>query len=826
MDDRDPVRGDPSSRVPMYQPLLRVLLAVASGIALSLWLAIPLLLWSTALLLLSVGWAASFRRRAFGRSGILVLLIVACCGGIWFEYQTSWISPDDIGRLARSRPAPVCLQGVVASSPDWVSAASDPGGFAAKRATRTRFSLKVTAIRDGQEWIPASGRVEVFVDGQSSGLVAGDRISVAGNLNGIAAPGNPGQFDFARFFRARGLVCRLSVAHPDAIEPRDDSSSSLARLPGAIKLQLDELIWRYVSADRAALASAMLLGNREQLNRSQRQQFLLTGTVHLLAISGLHVGILAGLFLILPRIGLVTRRTGLLITVLFVIGYAWLVDFRPPVLRAAILISVYCYCKWAGREAFSFNSLALAGLVVLLVNPADLFSTGAQLSFLAVATLIFCRRWLERPGPSADPVDRLIVRSRSWAGRAGRSVAWHIWQAILVSLVIWLVAMPMVASQFHIVAPIALVINPLLLAPVTVALVSGFCVMIFGWLIPPLAVFWGTVCDVSLYVIQSLVGLGQAIPASHYWTSGPPWPGLVAFYVLLAVAFAGRPRGIDWRLALSAWGLWLVAGWWLPTLISSRAMQDRTSLTCTFVDVGHGSCVLLEFPGGRNVLYDCGSIGSPETGARNASGVLWSRRITHLDAVIISHADSDHFNGFPELARQFGIERVVLSARMWRQRNRPDICQLLGLLQRQGIPLQTVSCGDELPLAGGVRIDVLNPPRDGPRESDNADSIVLDIAFQGRRLLLPGDLEREGLDSLLCRAAHQFDVVMAPHHGSPASRPVEFLRWANPRYVVVSSRRAPTSRHPDRPNPPVNRCGFFIPGAMARSGSSSTTMGE
>jgi competence protein ComEC len=157
--------------------------------------------------------------------------------------------------------------------------------------------------------------------------------------------------------------------------------------------------------------------------------------------------------------------------------------------------------------------------------------------------------------------------------------------------------------------------------------------------------------------------------------------------------------------------------------------------------------------------------------------------------VIISHADADHFNGLPELARQFSMDRLVISQRMAAQRARPVIAALLQLLESRGLELQTVSTGDELTLAGDVRIDVLNPPPSGNGQTDNADSIVLDVGYGGRRFLLPGDLEAEGLDSLLRRSAVTYDVVMAPHHGSSGSRPHDFLTWANPGYVVVSSRR-------------------------------------
>ena len=133
-----------------------------------------------------------------------------------------------------------------------------------------------------------------------------------------------------------------------------------------LRQRLNELTWKYVDEDEAAFASAILLGNREQLSAQRRELFLETGTVHLLAISGLHVGILAGSFFLFFRVGLVNRQYCLWATIVFVIFYAWLVEFRPPVSRAAILIVLYCIGRLLGENSFSYNLLAIAGLIVLM----------------------------------------------------------------------------------------------------------------------------------------------------------------------------------------------------------------------------------------------------------------------------------------------------------------------------------------------------------------------------------------------------------------------------------------------------------------------------
>ena len=476
-----------------------------------------------------------------------------------------------------------------------------------------------------------------------------------------------------------------------------------------------------------------------------------------------------------------------MLTIVFVFGFAWLVEFRPPVVRAAILISIFCYCKWIGRPGFSYNSLALAGLIVLVVNPAYLFSSGAQLSFLAVAAMVLLSSRHGRP-TSADPVQRLIDGSRTWR----ENMAINTWRRVKATCgactLIWMVTFPLVAYHFHIVAPIALIANPLLMIPIALSLIFGFGVLVFGWLIPPMGQLCGIGCDHSLDLLQTIVECCQQVRFGHFWTSGPTETAVLIFYLGFFLFVAYPP------LRLQRWTLgfffvtWLGIGWAYPSWSSNRAIIADQKLICTFVDVGHGTCVLIQLPGGENVLYDCGSFGSGELGHRAASGTLWHARIEHLDAVIISHADSDHFNALPLILDQFSVDRVVVSDAMYGETEQPLVQKLIQTMDAASVPVYQVSRGDQVPGIKSVDARVLSPPSQGFGGSDNLDSIVLDIQHGQWRILLPGDLERQALNELLTRPTPGYDLVMAPHHGSANSRPEAFMDWSQPSIIVVSGR--------------------------------------
>lgn len=784
----------PPHRWPIYQPMVLVVLAVVLGIFLDRFFTLNWRWMLAGAWTNLVGWLVLSRLRPWlGRRPLsgrrveligssLLLIGLLCVSAFWHHGRWNWFGVHEIGRFASPEASPCCVDAVVVSEPRWSAGNNDnPGDLEVD--VRTRLTVRVLRIRDGANWRTATGRTDLIIHAATRQVRSGDKVRVFGRLVASTSPSNPGQFDFQQFYRARSKLAFIHVYQPESVRVLARAGGWLdGRLLSYLRNRLNEFAWQYVSEDEAALASAILLGNREQLSKSRRDLFLQTGTVHLLAISGLHVGILAGSFFMLFRLGLASRRTCLLATILFVVFYAWLVEFRPPVSRAAILIILFCLGRILGESHFSFNLLAIAGLIVLLINPSDLFGIGPQLSFLAVATLTFGRDWIFWP-PSRDPIKRLIASTRPWHVRAFHWSGRQLRTAILVSGLIWIVALPLVAFQFHLVAPISLVVNPLLLLPIAWGLYGGLGVLVFGWFLSPMARFSGWFCERNLALIEWTIMGAQAIPGSHFWTAGPPAISMGLFYigVFLFVIYPPTRLSGRWIAALAA--TWVLTCWIIPQKVLESRLTER--LVCTFVDVGHGSGVLIQLPSGETVLYDCGSFGNASYGARSISGVLWSEHVEHLDAVILSHADVDHFNALPELMEKFSIGQVFVSQPMWASSS-PAVTQLFLLLKQKRIPVSIVSAGDALFDEQAVSIRTLAPSREGTGGNDNSNSVVLLLEYMGARVLLPGDLERSGLAGLMQELPLDCAIVMAPHHGSKNSQPEEFMQWCTPEFVVIS----------------------------------------
>ncbi len=768
-----------------YQPLVVLLAAFCLGIVVDRHFPLSVAVWWT---LGAAAWALWFCvwLRQFDRVSACALFVCAAAvGGAWHHMRWSMFSAQDLGRCAREESQPTYVEAVLLNNPR-LEAAPPPNPlhtFAV--GDQTEVFVRVTGVRDGRAWRSASGRATLTVAGHLIDMRAGDRVRAFAQLSAPAPPLNPGEFDHYEFARTDRRLCSLLAGFPDCVTVvRRGGWWQPRRWLYDLRASGRQLLEEFVGGREAGLAGAVLLGNREQLEPERTAAFFTTGTIHLLAISGLHVGILVYFFWLAARMSLAPRRWTLIAAAVFVVFYALLTDARPPVVRATILIVVFCGARLLGRQAFSFNTLAAAALVVLIWNPAQLFQTGTQLSFLAVATLVVCAPLLV-PRPLQDPLDRLIANTRPWPVRLGKRVGGVVGRLWLTSTLIWLVALPLVLYRFHLLSPVAVVLNPLVMLPIAAALFAGFGVLIFGWLIPPLGMACGWVCSTSLSAIEWCIQAGQPIPGSYFWLPGPQWWWVAGFYGGLAFLVAA-PRWRPPRRWLAA----LLAAWLAVGLVSSPVglrhfFRHRDQLDCTFIAVGHGTSVLVELPGGKTLLYDAGRLGSPTTAARAITSVLWSRGLTHVDAVILSHADADHYNALPESLERVSVGVVYVSPVMFEDTT-PALAALRQSIEAYDVPIRLLHTGHQTTLDESVRLEVIHPPPRGVLGSDNANSIVLLIEFAGRRILLPGDLESPGMDDVLAELPLDCDVVMAPHHGSQRSNPRGFAAWCTPEWVIIS----------------------------------------
>ena len=788
-------RSKPVEIVPSvsYRPLLWIAVAAAAGIVVDrttgAWLGSSgvIVWWLLAATCAGICYFLRHRDRS-SLATMALLMSYAALAGAWHHQAWNFVDHKHLARFAEQSLHPVCVEAIAIDRSQWQPAPPANPLRAVPLGSRSQLTLEVTRVRDGTRWLETSGTCRLRVDGELTGVARGDRLRIFGQFGRPRAAFNPGQFDWANAERGAGRFVELYSGAPQCVSVlKPGNSLTAGRWLDRTAYWCHNRLTKYFGSDNDDLALALLLGTREQLDDSVFESFRKTGTVHLLVVSGLHVGFLVGIVWLLMRGGFMSHRFGLLATALLVVAYAAVVGGRPPVMRATVLVLLALWMLVLGRGASRANLLAAAALVVLAYNPSELFRGGTQLSFLCVGVIswyafaIYERR-------RVDPLTRLVHEHQPWPRKVLRVSANWMGQLFLVSLVIWLAAAPLVAYHFQLAAPISILLTPLIWPLVAVALACGFAICTIAWIVPPLAYALGWIGSGAISATRRLVDFAEGLDVGHFYCPGPALWWLLGFYGLLALFALLLRYHIEWKWQVATLALWIATGYGVA---ASNRHDGR--LNCTFLAMGHGTCVVLELPGGQTVLYDAGSLGSPEGATQTVASYLWSRGITHIDAVVLSHADIDHYNAMPGLVDRFDIATVYISPLMfdpWAtdgQLTAPNY--LRETLERAEVPMKEIWMNDRLRVANSpVEIEILHPPRQGVVGRDNANSILLNVKYAGHSVLLPGDLESPGIDAVMAEPALDCDILLAPHHGSTGSNPPGFAAWCTPQWVVVSGR--------------------------------------
>lgn len=709
-----------------------------------------------------------------------------CLGGFWHHWRWHETGADDLSLLAAEAPAPVVARFRLLDSPRELP----PSGF-----TRPgdppfwKTSVEASAVRDGSDWRSASGIGTLIFPFDGPVGSVGDTLETRGFLSAIAGPKNPGEADWRAMSRGDGETFAVRARYPESVIliARRTALDPRGWLEAA-RDGTERIFFETMSPSSAAAATALIVGRRDRMDREERDDFFLTGAVHLLAISGMHVSILIVGLRFLAQIGGLSRgRTAALIfgaTAAFAIFAA----VQAPILRAATLILFAGFADLRGRRMSALQGLSLAALVVLAWRPWDLFDAGAQLSFLAVGALA----WHGERWRAWETVRRL--RDRRDLEEAGRwrqalryAGRWslRIWTA---GLCVWLATLPLVACRFHFVSISAVPFNPFYALLCAVALYSA-ALTIPLWLVAgPLSLPVAWIADRSLWALAWTLDMTSRLPYSFTWTAGPSLSTTVLVYAGGAAILLGLPKKSHLKAFALLLGLFAAA-----TATDVNARREATEVRVTALAVGHASAVLIETRDGA-ILCDAGFAGSPRMGARTMAGALWSGGRTHLDAVVISHQDADHFNSLAELSRLASIGIVYVPEGFF-DGSDGLATELQRVLEQEGIPWETIQAGDAL-VAGedssstddsvDPTIRVLHPPAGFVGDSDNAASVTLLVESAGQTVLLPGDLEKNGMERLLALDLPPIDVTLAPHHGSLNSLPERFAERTQAQIVVVS----------------------------------------
>ena len=709
-----------------------------------------------------IGAAMVWRMRAQPRSLWAVMLVWCCLGML---RMTAWSAHPDhhLKDLLCDEPQPVRLHGVVTDDPVELF---EPHEFG-----RTTCVIDLRHVRMNGRWQALQGRVRATLQDAVDPVTYGDELLVEGEWSRVPSPGNPGQYDWRRALarqRIHGLL-RVKPFNGVVMLRRHQGQpwfSAVFRL----RDRWEDLIRTIFRPQDEGLLRSLLLGQRVALEERLKDAFVETGTIHLLVISGFNVGLIAALCELLFRVLGIPWRLRLVHSAIALGGYCVLTGLQPPVARATLMAWVVLGSYALDRVISWPNALALAALVILWVNPTQLFDPGFQLSFGAVLSLlIFTPKWsawLQQVGHWVHP---------DWLRR-------YVALSVSATAAIWVGLSPILAWYFDLVSPISMLANLLLAPLMSVLVILGTSLLTCGTFMEPVMRWGSGMMTWLLHAIVSCVSWCHAIPGGYWFIGRPVSAWLVGYYALLTISVAGLRRGWTRSRVLICWVAALAV--WVWSVVAVRVEASRW-LCVDVLDVGHGDSILVRTPRGETLLIDAGSQDAGR--ARVVPFLRWAGLST-LDALVLTHSDEDHLGGAIPLLEHIRVKRLLtngvrddtMSARLVRR-----------LAAAHHVPEVVLAAGMRIAGDSSVAIEVLHPPPGlvsgvAPKSNDN--SIVVRIAKGTVSVLLTGDIEEGGLPVLLGSGQLLPSTVLkVPHHGSRLGSAGEaFFHAVHPAVAVLS----------------------------------------
>ena len=822
------------------------LLLVAGSFAAGIWIArpdhgltsnLPLLVAGSSVCLL-IGLLALLLSRPLAAT-VFLLLGFTAAGGAAAQLFERRFPPNHVSRLEVMRvdlADPVRVEGRLLSNPQRI-------------ADGLQFDLEAARVESAGRAHSVTGklrlRLQVGDDAESAAVAdslhlgTDDRISVLAQLRRPRIYSNPGSFDFRRWMESVEDVYYVgTIKSPHLIEKLPTQTSHrlralIQRVRARLLAEIDRLLppWS-VDGRTGAVLKAVLLGDRSSLDSETIENFQKTGLYHLLVISGLHVGLLV-LIIAFPLRFLPlgeTSRAAVVLALLLV--YAALVEQRAPTLRATLMIAAYLIGRTVYRERSLLNAVGLAALILLAYRPAWLFESGFQLSFsaasliagLAVPILERTTEPYRRALWNLREVDRdlslaprqaqlrLDVRSvaRALAARlrtnerfprlapalvatALRLVLW-VGSILLFSAILQIGLFLPMAETFHRITFVGIGLNALAIPVMTALLALALPTLALAALAPSLIPWLAKPLVIVMHGLFALTDLPRLPRWMSYRVPEPPLVVAGAFALSLVIAgwSLGRSRRIAGVSLLSAASLALVI-----SLHPFSARLTRGNLEVTALDTGGGDAIFMVLPDRTTMLIDGGGTRLRQgregafrgrrwdPGEDIVSPYLWSRGISRIDVLVLSHAHEDHLGGLIAVVRNFRVREF------WHGPNplTPAYLDLLAELARSQVPVRQLAEGERIEI-GDASVQVLWPPAGRPVSARpaNDDSLVLRISSGEASVLLPGDIS-QAVEEELASAGMSLHcrVLKVAHHGAATSSSPAFLEKAAPAVALVTA---------------------------------------
>ena len=746
----------------MRRPALWTALYFALGIGLHRYIGVfPLPTLLCALVVIctcgtGLWWQWNKRNMSILFAGLLVLL------GALRSAQSLERAVDHFALFLPADRTLVEVEGLVSSDPERIDG-----------DCRIVFDVLQLVVKDTVRAV--SGKALIRFKAGTASPAYRDRMQLQIQLYQPGPPRNPGTFDYRDFLKRKGIDALGTVLkRSQIIAHRHEKDDWWAKIVLPVRNLIRRAIEQNLSGGPAGLLKGVLLGAKHAVPEEIKTTFAQTGVNHVLAVSGLHVGLIAGTVFFMLKILGIGRGITAALTICALIFYALITGLPPSVVRASTMGCVALLGIVGQRDIDGGNILGIAGLGLLIARPQDLFDVGFQLSFVATGGILIFYR----------PLRDLLPQKKGWYDTCVAG-------PLAVSIAAQATTLPFIVAYFGLVSVIGLIANLIVVPIIGIGVGLGLLTVLAFACWEPLA----TILNAANWLILSGAIKCAELMAEPEWAAFevvlPSWV-IFAIYLVLIPLIHPTARRL-WStycliiaLILANIGIW------------KNIWQTESALEIYFLDVGQGDAIFCKYPNGRTLLVD-GGIRTQYTdmGKRVILPFLKSQRIDHIDVVVGSHPHADHIGGLISVLEQVSVSHYLDAGQHVDSFTGK---QLQEVVKTKGIRYQTVAAGDSLVGIGGL---VLHPTpayvsASGPApDGMNNGSVVIRIVHQGTSILLTGDIEHE-TDGDLMRWGHRLrsDILKAAHHGSRTSSTPEFLAGVTPGIVAISCGINNKFRHP------------------------------
>lgn len=589
----------------------------------------------------------------------------------------------------------------------------------------------------------------------------GDVLKIKGRLEKPIGQKNFGEFDYELYLAREKIFTYINIWQEKDIQKiGEDDSNFLVSFSLSARDKIKEITKQTLPPPYNYLLVGMLLGEKSFIPSHLKEIFAEAGIMHILAVSGLHVGIIAMALLALLSMLKLPKKFKLFTLILILITYASITGFRPSVLRATIMFILLIGGKLINRSRNLNISLFFAGFLILLLNPLILYDAGFLLSFIVTFFII-----------NLSPIlQRLFSKIVVW-----------IKNPLAVSTAAWVGIFPLSAYFFSKVSIISIISNIFIIPLTGIAVILGFITFFIGFVSISLAGLFANLNYLVLNLITLIAKSFSSLPFAFIYVAQPSVMLIILYYLtVFFIIEIFYKKTLSPKIKKKA--ILIVLSVTL-LIIVVQVFYPADNLKVNFINVGEGDCILIEAPNKINILIDGGGTPQSDFDVGNKIVIPYLRRkgINEIDLLILTHPHLDHLEGLLPILKEFKVDMVLDSGLLC---DSSEYKEFISLILEKGISYHKAKAGDNFIFSNNLEIFLLNPLYDS--DFNNA-SIVVKLFYKNADFLFTGDIEEAAEKKLLVwQNILQSDILKVAHHGSSTSTNLEFLDKVNPNIAVIT----------------------------------------